>query len=105
MPEHIPVEQPEISEFLPVVAGHFAPHRALPVDNLIMRKGQYEILAERIQQAKSNLIVVVAAIDRILGHVAEHVVHPAHIPLETESEAPKVNRPRDLRPDRKSTRL
>src|SRR5262249_23980174 len=93
MPEHVPVEQPQVCEFPPVVAGHPAQHGTLAVDNLVMRKQQNKVLAERIQQAKSNLIVVVASINGILGHVAEHVVHPAHVPLEAESEAPQVNRP------------
>ncbi len=47
MAEHKPVQQPEIREFLPFVAGHFAQHGAFAVDDFIVRQGQNEIFARR----------------------------------------------------------
>ncbi len=35
---------------------------------------------------------------RVLRHVAQHVVHPPHVPLEGEPEAAEVDRPAHRRP-------
>ena len=68
--------------------------------DLVVRQRQHEVLAERVHQAEGELVVVVAAVDRILLEVAERVVHPAHVPLEAEAEAAEVGRPRHARPGR-----
>ena len=38
------------------------------------------------------LVVVPAPVHRVLRHVVERVVHPAHVPLEAEAEAAVVDR-------------
>ena len=43
---------------------------------------------------------MIAAKHRVQRHVAQHVVHPAHVPLEAESQPSQVRRPRHLRPRR-----
>ena len=60
-----------------------------------MRDRQHEVLAEGVEEAEGHLVVVPAAIDRILRHVVERVVHPAHVPFEAEAEAALVGRPRN----------
>ena len=43
-------------------------------------------------------MVVVAAVHRIVTNVIEHVVHPAHVPLEVEAQPAHRWRPADRRP-------
>ena len=68
------------------------------MDDLVVRQRQDEVLAERVDEAERQLVVVVAAVDRVLLEVLQRVVHPAHVPLEAEAEAADVRRPRDARP-------
>ena len=63
-----------------------------------MRQGQHEILVEGVQQAEAQLVVVPPPMHRLLGDVAERVVHPAHIPLEAEAEPAHIRRPAHHRP-------
>jgi hypothetical protein len=44
MSEHVGVEQPEIGETLPFVAGHAVDHRALAVHHFVVRERQHEVL-------------------------------------------------------------
>ena len=55
--------------------------------HFVVADGQHKVLAERIEEAEGNLVVVACAEERIGLHVAEHVVHPAHVPLEVEAQA------------------
>lgn len=55
--------------------------------DFVVREGQHKIFAPGIQQAEGHQIVVIFTIDRIVLHVVEGVVHPAHIPLEVEAQA------------------
>ncbi len=43
---------------------------------------------------------MVAAEYGILRHVVQHVVHPAHVPLQTEAEPAEIDGARYLRPGR-----
>ena len=58
---------------------------ALAVHDFIVADGQDEILAERVEEAERDLVVVARTEERVGLHVAEHVVHPAHVPLEVEA--------------------
>src|SRR6202166_1056306 len=98
MAEHEPVQEPQICECLPLIARHFTQHGTLPVDDLIVRERQDEILSEGINQAKCDLAMLVTSEHWILRQVVQHVMHPAHIPLEAESQSSNVRGPRDLRP-------
>ena len=62
--------------------------------DLVVRQRQDEVLAEGVEQRERELVVVVAPVDRVLLEVVEHVVHPAHVPLEAEAEPAEVGRPR-----------
>src|SRR6185369_14961210 len=57
-----------------------------------------EVLAEHVDRAEREQVVMELAMYRILRHVAQRVVHPAHVPLEGEAEPATVSRPRHLRP-------
>ena len=71
---------------LPFVSRHLANQRALAVHHLVVAERQDEVLAEGIHHAESHRIVVETAVHRVLRHVAQRVVHPAHVPLVTETE-------------------
>ena len=55
--------------------------------HLVVADGQHEMFAERVEKAERHLIVVACAEQRVRAHIAEHVVHPAHVPLEVEAQA------------------
>ena len=46
-------------------------------------------------------MVVILAIDRLPGDIAERVVHPAHVPLEAEAQPAEMRRPGDAGPRRR----
>ena len=98
MRPHVAVQQPQVGELLPQVAGHLVQQRALAVDHFVVRERQDEVLVEGVDQAEGQLVVVVLAVDRLVPHVADRVVHPAHVPLEAEAQAAQVGGPRDARP-------
>ena len=98
MGPHVGVQRAQVGELLPAVAGHLAEERALAVHDLVVGQRQDEVLAEGVHQAERQLVVVVAAVDRVLLEVLQRVVHPAHVPLEAEAEAAEVGRPRDAGP-------
>ena len=89
MTVHVAVERAQRGVFLPRVARHLLQHRSLEVHHFIVRERQHEVLGERVHQGERNPTVVTPAIDRILSDVVEHVVHPAHVPLEAEPEPPR----------------
>ena len=64
---HVAVERAQRRRLLPVVAGHLAEHRALPVHDFVVRERQDEVLAEGVDQRERQVPVIVAAVDRILS--------------------------------------
>ena len=65
---------------------------------LVVRQGQYEFFGIGVEHAEGQVVLVVAAVDRIALHVAQHIVHPAHVPLEAKAEAAGVGRAGNIRP-------
>jgi hypothetical protein len=55
-----------------------------------MRNRQDEILGEGVEEPEGHLVVAPAPIDRIARHVFERVMHPTHVPLEAETQAPRL---------------
>ena len=101
----VAVEQPQVRELLPVVAGHLRRERALAVDDLVVRQRQHVVLAPRVHGPERQLVVVVLAVDRVEREVLERVVHPAHVPLRAEAQTIRVRRPRHARPRRRLLRV
>ena len=54
--------------------------------------GRMKFSREGVEQPEGQVVVVVAAVDRLLADVAQRVVHPAHVPLEAEAEAAGIGR-------------
>ena len=95
---HETVVGTQVGKFLPVVARHAAKKRTFAMNHLIVGQGQNEVLGEGVGEAESDLIVVIATVDRIALHVLERVMHPPHVPLVAESESAQVARTRHTRP-------
>src|SRR5438445_13504989 len=68
------------------------------MDYFVMGERQDEILRESIEQREGKMIVVVTPVYAVLPHVFQHVVHPAHVPLEVEAQAADIGRARDHSP-------
>ena len=62
--------------------------------HFVVRERQDEVLGVHVERGKGDQVVVPAAVDRILVHVLEDVVHPSHVPLEGEPEAAEMHGPR-----------
>src|SRR5258707_589781 len=81
----IGVEETQIGELLPHVTGHFMEKGIFAVDDLVVRERQHEVFGESVEHGEGELVLVVLAMDRVGGEISEGVVHPAHVPLETEA--------------------
>ena len=91
-------EHPAVCEFLPVVAGHFVDQRAFAMNDLVVAEHENEMLVKGIEHREGDLALVESAVNRILADVAQAVVHPAHGPLEAESQPAGVGGTRDSWP-------
>ncbi len=94
-------QRTEPREPLPVVAADLRQQAPLAVHDLVMAERQDEALVVGVQQRERHLVVVVTTVDRVEGHVAERVVHPAEIPLVTEAQPARRCRRRHARPRRR----
>ena len=94
-----PEQQTQRGPLLPRIAGHAAQQRPLAVHHLVVRQRQHEPLGVGVQHRERQLAVVPAAMHRIARDVFEHVVHPAHVPLEREPQAALIHGPRHAGPD------
>jgi hypothetical protein len=56
------------------------------------------MLVKRVDHRKGRFSLVIPAMNSFATHVEQKVVHPSHIPLQTESESAEVGRPGDTRP-------
>ncbi len=84
----------------PVVPGHLRHQGCLAVHHLVVRDRQHVVLAEGVDHPEGHVVVVVLAVHRFLRHVAQGVVHPAHVPLQAEAEPAAVRRPGHAGPGR-----
>ena len=84
---HVAEEGAQVCKLGVVLAGHLVDQAALAVHHLIVADGQHKVLAEGVEEAEGDLVVVAGTEERVSLHVAEHIVHPAHVPLEVEAKA------------------
>ena len=70
------------------------------MNDLVVGERKDEVLVPRVHHRERELVVVPAPVDRLVGRVVERVVHPAHVPLEGEAEAPPSSAG-DARPRRR----
>lgn len=65
----IGAEQTQIGELLPHITGHFVKKGVFPVDNFVVGEGKQEVLGEGVEQGKSELVVLIFAMNGIVGKV------------------------------------
>src|SRR5207302_4279835 len=65
----IGVEQTEVGELLPHIAGHFVEERIFAVDDFVVGEGKQEIFSESVKKRKSELVVLVLAMNGIVRKV------------------------------------
>src|ERR1700736_3312283 len=94
MSVHPRVKHAEVGKLLPFVARHFHKERALAVHDFVVTEHENEVFLERVEQREGDVAVMKPAIDRIETHVLEEVVHPTHVPFESETQAAEISRPR-----------
>ena len=97
MREHEAEIRAQVGEALPGITRHSSEQRALAVHDFIMRDGQYEVFAERVHEAKCQLVLMVSAMNRVTRDITQAVVHPAHIPLVVEAEPTRIRGARHRR--------
>src|SRR5438270_10919999 len=95
MPIHPGVEHPEIGELLPLVPRHFIEKRSFPMNNFVVTEHENEILLESIEQRKGDITLMKTSMNGIELHVSEEIVHPTHVPFESEPEPAQVGRSSD----------
>src|SRR4030095_15297067 len=98
---HPRIEHPEAREFLPKIALHFVEQRAFAVDDFIVTEDEDEVFVKCVDEREGDIALMKTAMDRILLHVAEEVVHPTHVPFETEPETAEVGRSGNTWPRRR----
>src|SRR4051794_4349837 len=84
---HVRKQQTQARELPPIVAGHARDQGAFAVYNLIVRERQNEVFVKSVDHPEGQLPVMPFAVSRIERQILERVVHPAHIPFETESQS------------------
>ena len=70
----------------------------LAMHHFIVGNGQDEMLGIGIDQAEAHLVVVIAAVHRVVLDVVQGVMHPAHVPLVGEAQATLLGGLTDTRP-------
>ena len=95
MGEHPTEEKARIGHLLPAVPGHLLNEGTFAVHDFIVTEDEDVVLVIGIDHREGRLAVVVLAMDRLVAHVAEGVIHPAHVPFEAEAEPPRVDGTRD----------
>src|SRR5437764_295286 len=65
----IGVEQSEIGELLPHVAGHFVEKGVFAVDDFVVGEGEKEIFGEGVKKGKGEFVVLVLAMDRVVRKI------------------------------------
>ena len=89
---HVAVQRAQAAELVLIRGRHLADQRALAVHDLVVRKRQDVVFRERIHEREGDLVVHVLAEERVSRAVAQHIVHPAHVPLEVEPKAAVIAR-------------
>src|SRR5579859_1412729 len=71
--EHVPEHEAKIGEFLPVVSRHLIEQRTLAVYDLVMRKGENEILVEGVDHPERQRVLMKVAMDGVLFHIEQGI--------------------------------
>src|SRR6266568_3139693 len=91
MTVHVAVEESEVSELLPGITWHLVEQRTLPVYDFIMGQWEDEVFRERVPETEGELVMMVLSVNGVLCEVFQRVMHPAHVPLHTETQPSHVS--------------
>ena len=61
--------------------------------DLVVAEDENEILLESVEQGKGDVALVKAPMNGIELHISEEIVHPTHVPFESEPESAEVGGP------------
>ena len=87
MPKHIRISSAEICVLVHLIPRHFIHHGAFQMHHFIMGQGQNILFMFIIAHGKSQSVMISFAINRVKLHIFTEVVHPAHIPFESETQS------------------
>ena len=87
MRHHESIGSAQIRKLRLSVAGHLSDHGTFSVHHLIMGKRQNKVLAVRIDHAEGQFPMMRTPEDRVVSHIADKVIHPAHVPFVIKSQA------------------
>ena len=62
------------------------------MNHFIVGQGQKKVFVVCVQHAKGQFVVMEFSMHRFPAHVAERVVHPAHVPLEAKPQPTVIGR-------------
>ena len=80
------------------MAVHLVEHRSLPVHHFVVGIRHHEPLGMLVNHAEGELVVMPFTVERILPEILERIVHPAHVPLQIETDPAFFGRPGDAPP-------
>ena len=95
---HESIGSPEICHGLLRCSRHFLQQRTFTVNHFIVRQAQKKLLTVGINHGECQFSVMLPPIERIVLHIADKVIHPAHIPLIIKAQAVLLYISRNLRP-------
>ncbi len=90
MAPHETEQNAQVGELLPDIPRHLREQRAFAIDDFIVRERQHKVFGIRIYQRKGDVVLMIAPVDRIQVHVIQHVMHPAHVPLQAEAQSTHI---------------
>src|SRR6516225_1693827 len=82
---HPAIEHSEVRKFLPGVPRHLVDHRAFAINHFVMAQHEDEILMKGVDQRKGRISLMVSAMDGFVAHVVQEIVHPSHVPFQSET--------------------
>ena len=87
---HIGEESSERSESQFSRTAHLVDHGAFSVNHFVVGYRQNVVLRESVVERECHKVMVIVSPFGVHGHISEHIVHPAHVPLEVESETSDI---------------
>ena len=78
--------------------GHFSQKGMFSVDHLVVGECLDKMLCISVNHAKSQMVVMIASVNRVFFHIGQGVVHPAHVPFHMKAQTLTLRLPGDTRP-------
>ena len=72
--------------------AHFVEHGVFTVHHFVVRKYGHKIFRPLIQRGKGQIVLMPLPMNRFALEILQRVVHPAHVPLEVETDPARFDR-------------